>query len=104
MALVTAKERVSAAERAQIAEFFDRLSRPIERPIDGRVLSPFGIIAAVTAGTGLLLVVASGVQTFGTARLINVGAGGALCALAGGLYRLHRRMLRRTFEPAGEAS
>ena len=79
-------EKVPAAERAKINEFFVRLSTPINASqtharVKGEVFSPFYIIGWVTGGTGFLLLIASVVQPAGVGRYINLAAGlGDLCA------------------------
>ena len=100
MLVVTALERVTAQDRAQIDEFFARLATPIDPTqthahVQGEVFSPFYIIGWVTAGTGVLLLVASAVQPGGAGRAVNVGAGVALCLIGIGLYQLHKRFMRR---------
>jgi SSS family transporter len=96
MALVTAVERVGPEERGRIARFFERLATPIGDESDpyeqeGSVLSPLGIIAHVTAGTGFLLAAAGVVQSPGVGRAINLGSGAALLLLAAAFYRIARR-------------
>lgn len=100
MLVVTALERVTAQDRAQIDAFFARLATPIDPAqthanVQGEVFSPFYIIGWVTIGTGLLLLVASAVQPGGFGRAVNVGAGVALCLVGIGLYQLHKRFMRR---------
>jgi solute:Na+ symporter, SSS family len=101
MVITTLLERVSVADREQIAAFFRRLDTPVrfDSP-DQQALpasSPFSLIAAVTLGTGLLLWAAAAVQPDGDGRAINVAAGFALAVLAAGLWLLHRRL---THSPA----
>ena len=96
MTVTTLLQKVPPQEQTRINEFFTRLSTPVDpstthATVSGEVFSPFYIIAWITAGTGFLLVVASLVQPGGVGRVINIGAGVALCLLAFGLYRLHRR-------------
>jgi hypothetical protein len=94
MTLTTLVQKVPAQERARIDEFFQRLSTPVD-PGDthaktkGEVFSPFYIIAWITSGTGLLLVVASFIQPGGLGRVVNIGSGLTLLLLAFGLRRLH---------------
>jgi solute:Na+ symporter, SSS family len=101
MVITTLLERVSVADREQIAAFFRRLDTPVrfDSP-DQQALpasSPFSLIAAVTLGTGLLLWAAAAVQPDGDGRAINLAAGFALAVLAAGLWLLHRRL---THNPA----
>jgi hypothetical protein len=98
--LTSALERVRPEEKAQIESFFQRLSTPVDTqkkdaPVATEVFSPFYIIAWVTAGTGLLLLIASAVQSGGLGRLVNIGAGLALFVLAFALARLHKGFMRR---------
>ncbi|HEU4479198.1 MAG TPA: sodium:solute symporter family protein [Pyrinomonadaceae bacterium] len=98
--LVSVLERVSAAERAKIDEFFVRLTTPIDvrkthARATGEVFSPFYIIGWVTGGTGLLLLIASLVQPAGIGRNINLVAGTTICVLGYGFYRLHRRVMEK---------
>jgi SSS family transporter len=100
MTVTTFLQKVPTAEQARIDEFFTRLSTPVDpatthAKVTGEVFSPFYIIGWVTAGTGLLLVIASFVQPGGVGRVINIGSGVALWLLAFGLYRLHLRFVRR---------
>lgn len=100
MTVTTLLQRVPASEQARIGEFFARLSTPVDpatthAKTTGEVFSPFYIIAWITAGTGLLLMIASFVQPGDVGRAINIGAGATLGAVAFGLYRLHRRFVRR---------
>jgi SSS family solute:Na+ symporter len=100
MVLTTALEKVTPQERSRIDEFFTRLATPVDpekthAKVAGEVFSPFYIIAWITAGTGLLLLVASLVQPGGTGRVINITSGIVLGVLALGLHRLHRRFMRR---------
>jgi solute:Na+ symporter, SSS family len=101
MVITTLLERVSVADREQIAAFFRRLDTPVrfDSPDQQALLasSPFSLIAAVTLGTGLLLWAAAAVQPDGDGRAINVAAGFALAVLAAGLWLLHRRL---THSPA----
>lgn len=98
--LVSALEKVSAAERSKINEFFERLATPIDvsqthARVTGEVFSPFYIIGWVTGCTGLLLLIASVVQPAGIGRYINVVAGIAIGILGYGFYRLHGRVQRQ---------
>ncbi len=100
MVLTTLIEKVPEQERVRIDEFFKKLSTPVDRSANhanttGEVFSPFYIIAWITAGTGLLLVIASFFQTGNAGRAINLGSGVTLWILAFGLYRLHVRFMRR---------
>ena len=100
MTVVTLLQKVPAHERARIDDFFRRLATPVDREVThakvmGEVFSPFYIIAWITAGAGLLLFIASFVQPGGTGRTINLASGLTLWLLAFGLYRLHRRFVRR---------
>lgn len=97
MALVSRFDRVSEAERARVAAFFQQLERPIEAPAPGSPApaSPFGLIAHVTLGTALLLLAAAAVQDAGLGRAINLGAGGALILVSLGLHNLNRRLSAR---------
>jgi Na+/proline symporter len=94
MTLTTLVQKVPAQERARIDEFFTRLSTPVDpaathAKAKGEVFSPFYIIAWITAGTGLLLVIASFIQPGGLGRVVNIAAGLTLLLLAFGLRRLH---------------
>ncbi|HEX7296171.1 MAG TPA: hypothetical protein VF251_10490 [Pyrinomonadaceae bacterium] len=105
MALTTVFQKVPTDERARIDEFFKRLATPVDTATThavatGEVFSPFYIIAWITVGTGLLLLIAGLVQPSGVGTVINIGSGLVLWLLAFGLYRLHRRFLRR--EASGE--
>jgi len=100
MLLTTMLEKVSPQEREQIDQFFHRLSTPVDSEkvhakVTGEVFSPFYIIAWITAGTGLLLLIAGAVQPGGLGRVVNIGSGLALGLLAFALYRLHTRFMRR---------
>jgi len=100
MIVTTLLQKVPADERKRIDEFFKRLSTPVDPStthavVSGEVFSPFYIIAWITVGTGLLLLIAGLVQPSGVGRAINIGSGAVLWLLAFGLYRLHRRFLRR---------
>jgi solute:Na+ symporter, SSS family len=100
MTLTTFLEKVPDQERVRIDQFFTRLATPVDpatthAKVTGEVFSPFYIIAWITAGTGLLLVVASLVQPGGLGRAVNIGSGLTLWLLAFGLYRLHLRFVRR---------
>jgi SSS family transporter len=99
MTLTSFLEKPKPLERAEIDEFFKRLSTPIDREkthaqVAGEVFSPFYIIAWITGGTGLLLVVASVVQPTQVGRVVNVVSGVVLGFLAFGFSRLHRRFMR----------
>ncbi|HET9789514.1 MAG TPA: hypothetical protein VFP47_20430, partial [Pyrinomonadaceae bacterium] len=107
--LVSVIERVPRSERAKIDDFFVRLSTPIDvsqthARITGEVFSPFYIIAWVTAGTGLLLLIASFVQPSGIGRYINIGAGVTLCLLGYGFYRLNGRVMQKHARLVREAA
>jgi len=100
MTLTTLMQKVPHDERVRIDAFFTRLATPVDpetthAKVRGEVFSPFYIIAWITAGTGLLLVVASFVQPGGLGRAVNIGSGLTLWLLAFGLYRLHLRFVRR---------
>ncbi|HTG95405.1 MAG TPA: hypothetical protein VL866_22590, partial [Pyrinomonadaceae bacterium] len=100
MTLTTLLQRVPDDERIRIDEFFTRLSTPVDpetthAKVTGEVFSPFYIIAWVTAGTGLMLLVASLVQTDLVGRMVNIGAGLVLFVVAIGLRQLHSRFMRR---------
>lgn len=100
MALTTVFERRTAADDKQIDEFFEKLSTPVDvsqthAAVQGEIFSPFKIIGWVTAGTGLMLIAAAMFQPENLGRLINFGAGAALCLLGAGLYQLHRRFMRQ---------
>ena len=108
MTLTTLLQKVPDQERARIDEFFHRLSTPVDpdathAKVTGEVFSPFYIIAWVTAGTGLLLVVTSFIQPGGLGRAVNIGSGVMLWLLAFALYRLHRRFVRREAAVTREA-
>ena len=100
MTLTTLLQKVPDDERIRIDEFFTRLSTPVDpetthAKVTGEVFSPFYIIAWVTAGTGLMLLVASMVQTDLVGRMVNIGAGLVLFVVAIGLRQLHSRFMRR---------
>jgi SSS family solute:Na+ symporter len=100
IAIVSLIERVSSKERAGIDKFFERLATPIQTietatTEAGTVFSPFSLIGWVTIGTGLLLIIAAAMQTAGTGRTINLGAGIALGLIGGCFFRLHRNFMRR---------
>ena len=100
MLLTTAIERVTAEDRAKIANFFARLSTAIaadktHAEVKGEAISPFFIIGWITIGTGLLLLLALIWQPSGVGRAINLGAGFTLCLIGFGLYRVHHRFMRR---------
>ena len=100
MTIVTALETVSPDERRRIADFFVRLARPMheDRMAGGTEpdgFSPLTIIAQVTAGTGALLLIASGVQSAGTGRLINAGAGAVVLTIAAGCFWLSRSIVAK---------
>jgi SSS family solute:Na+ symporter len=96
MAVVTAWERVTPADREQIDAFFRGLDTPVSRDSAGepetRATSPFWIVGCVTLGTALLLWGAALVQPAGEGRTINFVAGLVLAVIAGGLWHLHRRL------------
>ena len=109
MTVATLLQKVPADERARIDDFFTRLSTPVDpatthAKVTGEVFSPFYIIAWITAGTGLLLVIASFVQPGGTGRTVNILSGLTLWALAFGIYRLHRRFIRRELSSEKDAA
>ncbi len=109
IALVTAIERVSAAERNKIAAFFARLDTPIgneraDRAADSAPFSPFFIMGWITFATGVMLWGAALVQTSGAGRAINIGAGLALALIGAGLHLLHRRTVRAKSAPAVEVN
>ena len=95
MAIATGLETVRPEERRRIADFFARLARPMheDAPADAggsEPFSPLTIIAHVTAGTGVLLLVASAVQASGAGRVINAGAGAVVLMISAGCYWLNR--------------
>jgi SSS family transporter len=99
MVLTTIFEKKTAEDRAQIDAFFERLSTPVDveqthANVTGEIFSPFKIIAWVTAGTGLMLIISGIVQPENVGRYVNLGSGLTLCLLAAGLYQLHRRFMR----------
>ncbi len=100
MVLTTVLEKQTEQDRAQIDEFFKKLSTPVDAQqthakTHGEIFSPFKIIGWVTVGTGAMLLIASVVQPAGVGRYVNVSAGILLCLLGAGLYRLHRRFMNR---------
>jgi solute:Na+ symporter, SSS family len=100
MVLVTVFEKQTAKDRAQIEEFFVKLSTPVDvkkthAQVTGEIFSPFKIIGWVTVGTGAMLLIACLVQPAGLGRYVNICAGIVLCLLGAGLYRLHRRFMNR---------
>jgi hypothetical protein len=108
MLLTSLLEKVDPQERAKIDTFFERLSTPVDREkthakVTGEVFSPFYIIAWITAGTGLLLIVASVVQPSLVGRVVNIVSGAVLGLLALGFSRLHKRFMNRE-ETAAEAA
>ncbi|HEY7786702.1 MAG TPA: sodium:solute symporter family protein [Pyrinomonadaceae bacterium] len=108
MLLTSLLEKVDPQERAKIDTFFERLSTPVDREkthakVSGEVFSPFYIIAWITAGTGLLLIVASVVQPSLVGRVVNIVSGAVLGLLALGFSRLHKRFMNRE-ETAAEAA
>jgi solute:Na+ symporter, SSS family len=107
--LVTTLGTVSARELAKIDEFFARLTTPIDvskthARTTGEVFSPFYIIGWVTAGTGLLLLIAGAVQPTGIGQYINLAAGIFICLLGYGFYHLHRRVMHKEAGIAREAA
>lgn len=97
--LMTAIERVTDQDGAKSNEFFRRLSTPIDPSKmhareQGEIFSPFNIIAWVTGGTGLLLLIAGVVQPSGIGQYINLGAGLTICLLGFGFYRLNGKVMR----------
>jgi hypothetical protein len=99
MILTTVFEKKTAADKAQIDAFFERLSTPVDvtqthANVTGEVFSPFKIIGWVTAGTGLMLIVAGIIQPENVGRYVNLVSGVALCLVGAGLYQLHRRFMR----------
>ena len=97
---MTALERVTDRDRAQIGEFFRRLSTPIDPEKthareQGEVFSPFYIIGWVTGGAGLLLLAAAAAQGGGVGLAVNACSGAVLCLLGLGFNRLHRRFMRK---------
>lgn len=106
--LMTAIERVTDQDGAKSNEFFRRLSTPIDpgkthAREQGEIFSPFYIIAWVTSGTGLLLLIAGVVQPSGIGQYINLGAGLTICVLGFGFYRLNGKVIRRDTRLAQEA-
>ncbi len=100
MVLTTVLEKPTEKDRAQIDEFFKKLSTPVDAQqthavTTGEIFSPFKIIGWVTVGTGAMLLIASFAQSAGVGRYVNLGAGFALCLLGVGLYQLHRRFMHR---------
>ena len=108
MLLTSYFEKVDPSERAKIDKFFERLSTPVDREqthakVTGEVFSPFYIIAWITAGTGLLLVVASVVQPSLIGRVVNIVSGAVLGLLALGFSRLHKNFMNREQSAADAA-
>lgn len=100
MVLTTVLEKPTEKDRAQIDEFFKKLSTPVDAQqthakTTGEIFSPFKIIGWVTVGTGAMLLIASVVQPAGVGRYVNIVAGFTLCLLGAGLYQLHRRFMHR---------
>jgi SSS family solute:Na+ symporter len=98
--VATALEKATDDDRARAREFFARLATPIDAaPLQAarrlEAFSPFFIIGWVTGGAGLLLLAAGATQTGGAGRIINAAAGLSLCLIGLGLFRLHRRFLKR---------
>jgi Na+/proline symporter len=98
MVLVSLFERVSAADRERIAQFFSRLDRPIGLLHDdvtaaGPAFSPFYIMGWITIGTGLMLWGAAAVQPSGVGRNINFFSGLVLETIGAALHILHRRIV-----------
>jgi len=109
IAAVTAMEKVSGDERTKINAFFERLATPIravetETAKTDKPFSPFYLIGWVTAGTGLLLIIAAATQPPGIGRNINAGAGVALGLVGAGFFRLHRRFKRDAAPGVEEAA
>ena len=97
MVVVTALETVHPDERRRIADFFVRLARPMRDDAQAEAggndaFSPLPIIAQVTGGTGLLLLVAAAVQSSGAGQMINAGAGVTVLMIAAGCYWLDRTL------------
>ena len=107
--LMTAFEKVTDDDRAQIKEFFARLSTPIDPSTTharatGEIFSPFYIIGWITGGTGLLLLLAGAAQPSGVGQYINFGAGLFICLLGFGFHLLHGRVMRREAGLARDAA
>lgn len=101
MVVVTALETVHSDERRRIADFFVRLARPMrdDAPAEAGgndAFSPLPIIAQVTGGTGLLLLVAAAVQSSGAGQMINAGAGVTVLMIAAGCYWLDRTLTTKS--------
>jgi Na+/proline symporter len=101
MVVVTALETVHPDERRRIADFFVRLARPMrdDAPAEAGgndAFSPLPIIAQVTGGTGLLLLVAAAVQSSGAGQMINAGAGVTVLMIAAGCYWLDRTLTTKS--------
>jgi SSS family transporter len=101
MVVVTALETVHSDERRRIADFFVRLARPMrdDAPAEAGgndAFSPLPIIAQVTGGTGLLLLVAAAVQSSGAGQMINAGAGVTVLMIAAGCYWLDRTLATKS--------
>ena len=100
MVVTTMLEKKRAEDGERIDRFFEKLSTPIDvktthAEATGEAFSPFKIIAWVTTGTGLMLIVAATVQPAGIGQYMNLAAGIVLCALSGALYLLHRSFQKR---------
>ncbi|MPZ19498.1 MAG: sodium/solute symporter [Luteitalea sp.] len=101
MAIVSALGSVSPGERRRIADFFARLARPIDEDapaesVGGETFTPLMIIAQVTAGTGVLLLIAAAAQSAGAGQLINAGAGAVVLMISAGCYLSGRSIAGRT--------
>ena len=100
MVVTTLLEKKTADDRAKIDRFFEKLSTPVRAEkthaeATGELFSPFKIIGWVTAGTGLMLIVAAAFQPVGIGQYMNLAAGVVLWALSAGLYLLHRSFQKR---------
>jgi solute:Na+ symporter, SSS family len=95
MVLVSWLDRVTPEDRRRVAEFFERLGRPIAPRVGVPVRPPFALIGHVTLGTGALLMLAALVQTAGPGRGINAGSGLVLALTALALYTVNRRLTAR---------
>ncbi len=98
MAVVTLIERPTREERSKIDAFFARLDTPIgpaPAPKAGaEVFSPFYIIAWITGGIGVLLLISAALQPPGGGRIINLCVALAAGCVAAAFYALNRRMAR----------
>lgn len=109
MAIATMLEKPSAAERARIDRFFERLDTPIEKePAAAQkpeeVFSPFYIIGWITCGVGVLLAGAGLTEAEGGGRTINVAVGLGLLLAGAGFHALNRRFVRMQVELTGKAT